>query len=237
MKVEICIDADGDIRHDVRAAVDGGASSIELCGSMFVQGLTPTFDQIRRAAECIKSAQLVVMLRDRSDTFAADEDETRRWIDLIPKLGECGATGISFGLLDRLGNVDRPNCVRIVDAARSVGLATTFHRAFDAAQDTDHALKKIIEIGCDRVLTSGTPWGAGLGAFEGLERIRRTVSLSNNRIETVVAGGISKETVNPIRAAVAGLDGRVSVHAYSNVLVDGRVSTDAVARLVQAASL
>lgn len=37
----------------------------------------------------------------------------------------------------------------------SHGLSVTFHRAFDVCRNPDEALEQIIELGCERILTSG----------------------------------------------------------------------------------
>jgi copper homeostasis protein len=62
----------------------------------------------------------------------------------------------------------------------------TFHRAFDACVDLAAALLCLIDLGVDRVLTSG---GART-APEGAERIDRLVRQAERRIEIVAGGGI-----------------------------------------------
>ena len=44
---------------------------------------------------------------------------------------------------------------RLHDHAAALGLSTTLHRAFDLAPDLDAALESAIDLGFDRVLTSG----------------------------------------------------------------------------------
>jgi len=55
LTVEVCIESDGDLDADVRAAYNGGATTIELCRSMEHEGLTPTPDQIATARKAFSN--------------------------------------------------------------------------------------------------------------------------------------------------------------------------------------
>ena len=64
-----------------------------------------------------------------------------------------GANGIVIGLLTAAGEIDVGRTRELVALARP--LSVTFHRAFDVAAEPFRALETLIELGVDRVLTSG----------------------------------------------------------------------------------
>jgi copper homeostasis protein len=107
-------------------------------------------------------------------------------------------------------------------------LEVTFHRAFDAATNLEHALEDVIATGCRRLLTSG---GAE-NVFTGAERLRRLGVQAAERIEIAVGGGLRLETA----AEVARITGASQFHGsvrqlesppeiVSKNLVTGRMVT------------
>ncbi len=176
MDIEICISSDGNVESEVGAAYCGGAARIELCSSMAEDGLTPTPGQISRAREAFPDTPgLMVMIRPRPGNFHYSTEEQDQMTTQIVRTAEVGADGVVFGALSENSNIDMravENCVRL---SRSLGLKTTFHRAFDAAPQTDRSLDILIDIGVDRVLTSGIAWGQTGSALEGLDRLIRSI--------------------------------------------------------------
>ena len=79
----------------------------------------------------------------------------------------------------------------MLDLAKSLGLGVTFHRAFDFVTDMDIALSQIIDMGFDRILTSG----GEKTALKGLENIKHLAKLNNNRIEIMAGSGINPANV------------------------------------------
>ena len=77
----------------------------------------------------------------------------------------------------------------LIAAARP--LPVTFHRAFDACVDLPAALEQLIQLGVERVLTSG---GAPT-APEGAARISGLVIQAERRIEILPGGGIDASNV------------------------------------------
>ena len=88
ISVEICIEAsDREAVGDaVGAAYEGGASTVELCASMDVDGLTPSQELVKAARLAFRDRPgLMVMIRPRGGDFAYSDDELqnmRRHIDL-----------------------------------------------------------------------------------------------------------------------------------------------------------
>ena len=109
----------------------------------------------------------------------------------------------------------------------------TCHRAFDATPDPDEALDTLIDLGVDRVLTSGVPWRQPGSAVDGLPRLLRTIERAAGRIEVVIGGG-----VNPRNAAILATalpaTARASLHAYSGAQQNGVTTEAAVRALIDA---
>lgn len=111
---------------------------------------------------------------------------------MLEQIGQAkgaGADGIVTGALTAELDVDQLCTTELIEAARP--LPVTFHRAFDACPDFAAALERLIDLGVDRVLTSG---GART-APEGAERIGRLVMQSKGRIEILAGGGIDGDNV------------------------------------------
>jgi copper homeostasis protein len=80
----------------------------------------------------------------------------------------------------------------IADEARP--LSVTFHTAFDQSRNLHESLETLIEIGLDRVLTSG---GAST-AREGAAALADLVRLANGRIAVMAGGGLQLEDLGPL---------------------------------------
>jgi copper homeostasis protein len=73
----------------------------------------------------------------------------------------------------------------------------TFHRAFDVASDPFRALEALIELGVDRVLTSGQE----PSVLEGLPLIVELMKRAGDRIIIMPGGGITARNVERIVTA------------------------------------
>ena len=75
-------------------------------------------------------------------------------------------------------------------------MEVTFHRAFDMCNNQILALQQLIEIGVDRVLSSG---GANK-AENGLEMLANLVRFANNRIIIMPASGVNESNIAVLKA-------------------------------------
>jgi copper homeostasis protein len=125
---------------------------------------------------------------------------------------QVGTDGVVIGLLHPDGTVDAVRTRALIELARP--LSVTFHRAFDVSRDPFAALETLIELGADRVLTTGQE----ASPLEGLELIAELVRRAGDRI-IIMPGGVSERTVGRI---VAGCGAR-EVHGYLPVTVEGRM--------------
>ncbi len=238
--VEICIEASdaAAVERSVRAAYEGGAATIELCADMHLDGLTPERACLAAARRAFRQRPgLMAMIRPRAGDFCYSPAELTQMLEQIDAAAEAGADGVVFGVLQAVDQrIDLAACRRLLDAARRHGLKTTMHRAFDATPDPDATLDALIDLGFDRVLTSGVPWGQRGTALDGAERLAQTIHRAQGRIEVVLAGGINPANVRPLLAQLPLHAGRVAVHAYSGAQIAGRTTVEAINALVQSAN-
>ena len=237
IKVEICIACDEleAMEADVDAAFEGGAATVELCSRMDVGGLTPEIDFIRTARAAFPQDGVMVMIRPRAGGFTYSLDEILTMQRQIHLAADAGADGVVMGSLDVDGQLAQAPLAELVALARSLGLQASIHRAFDDASDPFEALETAIELGCDRILTAGTPYQADLPAVEGIAQLHDLILRAEDRIEIVIGGGVNAENVGLILRD-APPAGKLAVHAFSGVRVGATVDVERVRALRKAAN-
>lgn len=152
--IEICV---SDI-ESVIAALEGGATSLELCCDRPQGGVTPSLALIEESVRLAKnSSHLVtinVLIRPRPGGFIYTDAEFELIIKDCLAAKEAGAHGVVVGFLLANGQIDFTR-LRILRAI-TPDMILTFHRAFDVSRgDPIDDLMMLVEIGCDRLLTSG----------------------------------------------------------------------------------
>lgn len=196
--LEICC---GD-PESVRAAVAGGAQRIELCAALESGGVTPTVGAIRHAAKS-GIPKLHVLVRPRPGDFCYSEEEVDVMCADIIAARESGADGIAIGALTPTGEIDVEACRKFADAAS--GMSLTFHRAFDLCRDPFLALETLVELGFDRILTSGQAPSAMMGK----EMLRRLKDAAGGRIIILGAAGVNSGNARELVEST----GLIEIHA------------------------
>lgn len=229
--LEICINA-AHVKQAAKAASYGNADRIELCSQMDVGGLTPSTEAIKLARQAFPKPGLMVMIRPRAGDFVYSLREQRQMFANIHDAKAAGADGVVLGALkDDAIDVDLTK--NLVQEAQSLGLSVTFHRAFDAVSNRTRALEHLIEIGVDRVLSSGTAWGSGVPAHRGLTVLEALCNQAAGRLELVVGGGVTLATLPTILSALTHCP-RIAIHVYTAAQAHGLTSVPAVTKLQQA---
>ncbi len=134
------------------AAQEGGAQRVELCAGIPEGGTTPSYGEIAIAREML-GIKLHVIIRPRGGDFLYSPIEVRSMLKDIKMARTLGVDGVVFGCLTPKGDIDMPLMYDLMDAAK--GMSVTFHRAFDVCRNPSKALEQIIDLGCNRILTSG----------------------------------------------------------------------------------
>ncbi|MFI5161817.1 MAG: copper homeostasis protein CutC [Sphingobacteriales bacterium] len=172
------------------AAQDGGAFRVELCDNLHEGGTTPSYGQIAMARKLLQ-IKLYVLIRPRPGDFLYSDMEFEIMKADIRHCIEVGCDGIVIGILKADSTVDKPRCAELVKMAISKGLGVTFHRAIDMCADMPQALEDIIEIGCERILTSG----GKSSAIEGSNVIAHLIEKAAGRIIIMPGAGVNENTV------------------------------------------
>jgi copper homeostasis protein len=132
------------------------------------------------------------MVRPRGGDFIFDNDEFAIMQADIETAKAEGADGVVIGLLTAEGEIDTERTGRLLSLARP--LSVTFHRAFDMTRDPLQALDKLVDLGVDRVLTSGLE----ATALEGLPLLTKLFDLASGRIVVMPGGGITSRNVGRV---------------------------------------
>src|SRR2546423_7260414 len=146
--------------NTTRSAVEGGADRIELCASLVEGGTTPTYGMIKNCRE-IFTVQLFPIIRPRSGDFLYSDEEFDIMVEDVKMCKDLDCDGIVLGFLNPDGTIDRRRTEKLIDLAYP--MEVTFHRAFDRCRDPFGAMEQLIELGCQRILTSGQQPTAPLG--------------------------------------------------------------------------
>jgi len=194
MKIEFCIDSvDGAI-----AAMKYGADRVELCSSLSVGGLTPSFGLIKQCAQ--QGVEVHVMIRHIVGGFNYSKEDVLIMLHDIKMVKDAGGSGVVFGCLTPQNELDFESNIDLIEAARNLELEVTFHRAFDFVKNPQEALTSLINFGVDRILTSGQH----NKAINGIENIKALVKQANDEIEIMAGSGVNSS--NAVELSETGVD-------------------------------
>lgn len=163
-------------------AQNGGADRIELIENLNDGGCTPSAGLIKMSTKL--SIPVYVMIRPRGGDFIYSEEEIQIMESDIDICQSAGVKGIVFGCLTKEGLVDTTLCERLL---KRWGGPATFHRAIDECQDIFKACETVIELGFERILSSG---GAAT-AMAGIETITQVQQQFGKQISIMPGSGIT----------------------------------------------
>jgi copper homeostasis protein len=192
------------------AAQAGGAGRVELCDNLMEGGTTPSLGMIRAVRQRLH-IPVNVIIRPRGGDFCYTDLEFEVICADIAIAKETGIHGIVIGILTPAGKVDRERIAQLIALARP--LSVTFHKAFDMTANPYEALEDLIDLGVDRVLTSGQE----ATVIEGMDLITGLFKRAGERITIMPGGGITSRNINK----VLELTGARELHAGGMVTTDG----------------
>ena len=180
MIIEVCAES---YEYAVKAE-KAGADRIELCKDLHLDGLTPDYESAKRTIDTL-NIPVFILIRPREGDFIYSDKEFELMKRDIIKFKEMGCKGIVSGVLNSDYSIDIKRTKELVELSKP--LEFTFHRAFDVVSDPLNEIEKLIELGVDRVLTSGQKEKA----MDGLALIEQLNNISNNRLIIMPGSGIS----------------------------------------------
>jgi len=179
--IEVCVDS----LDAALMAVDSGADRIELSERLSVGGVSPSA-QIIQSVRAAISIPLVVLIRCRDGDFYYDASQKAQMLSESCQAVELGADAIAIGGLRSDNSLD----FDFLHSLTSLQLDCEWvmHRAFDSVSNPRQELDLLVQLGFDRILTSGGP----VSAIEGVAALKDLVDWSRGRIEILPAGGIGR---------------------------------------------
>lgn len=199
--IEICLDS----VQSIIAAEEGGASRVEFCSDLFEGGLTPTLGSFLVAKEKT-SIPINVMIRPRGGDFCYSDVEFETMLADARLFREAGANALVFGILTPEGEIDKERSRAFLEVARP--LPVTFHRAFDMTRDPYKAIEDLIELGVDRILTSGLE----ASVPEGLDLLADLIKRYGDKIVIMPGAGINERNIERIHQTLQAKEYHMYLH-------------------------
>ncbi len=189
-ELEVCVDR----VDDAVRAVEAGATRIEFNQALALDGLTPDLEECRWLVHNI-SAPIVAMLRPHAEGFHYTALEQACLLRTCYQLMECGVAGIAFGAVDNEEELDWSLLEQI--RKRSPGRELVLHRVVDTLPSRLELLPRLIDLGVDRVLTSG----GATRAIDGIQELDAMQKAAGEQLDILVGAGVDCEIVKDFVAS------------------------------------
>lgn len=180
--VEICCGS----YYDAIQAYKGGATRIELNSGLHLGGLTPSLGSLKLTKKNT-DLKVICMVRTRGAGFHYLNEDFETMLEDCRTLMQNGADGIAFGCLDETGNIDVEQTKQMIEIIKEYHGEVVFHRAFDCVSDPYESIETLIDLGVDRVLTSGLK----AKAMDGKELIKELQEKYGNQIQILAGSGMN----------------------------------------------
>ncbi|GHB42379.1 copper homeostasis protein CutC [Pseudovibrio japonicus] len=189
MKLEVCVDTIAGLN----AAVAGGADRIELCSCLAMGGLTPSVGLMKLATKA--PIPVYAMIRPRVGDFIFSSQEVDLMKHEIDAVHNAKLAGVVLGANLQTGGLDTNLLKTLIEHAEGLGM--TLHRAIDLAPDLIEATHAAVELGFERILSSG-------GAFKAIDGIENLVAMHKaaaGRLSVMPGSGVNVQTAPQILQA------------------------------------
>jgi copper homeostasis protein len=181
-------------------ASQNGADRIELFENLTEGGVTPSLGMIQKSLTL--NIPVYVMIRPRGGNFVYSDAEFQIMKSDVQACKTLGVKGIVFGILNSENQVDEERCRELLQLWHG---RATFHRAFDETPNAFQAAQTIIDLGFERILTSGQKPNVMLG----LDLISDLISQFGNQITIMPGCGVTAENAT----AIIQKTGATEIHA------------------------
>ena len=188
--IEICCGS----YEDALNAYYGGAKRIELNSALYLGGLTPSVASLKLIKETT-DLKVICMVRPRGGGFCYSDSEFKQLLGEAKDLLENGADGLAFGFLRENREIDLEKTKILISLIKDYKKEAVFHRAYDCVTNPYTSIELLIDLGVDRLLTSGLQEKA----FDGKELIRELQEKYGSSIELLVGSGINASNARAIK--------------------------------------
>ncbi|GLR70413.1 copper homeostasis protein CutC [Agaribacter marinus] len=244
--IEVCLDTTNarQFIENLSVAIDCGVKRFELCTNMHKDGLTPDMSTVESACNLIarqysfssaNAPEIGVMIRLHNNNFTVTNKQLITMGTQLQNASDAGAQGVVFGVLDKHGTIDIDAMKYLCHEAKVHSLNIGIHRAFDVLKNSPERVTSLLELGVQRILSSGSSWLNKQEATMGLANLTDTLSRLPIGAQLVVAGGVNADNAciiesNLIKAARN--THQLWLHAYSGVLSNHKLCPILTRKLV-----
>ena len=204
---------------DTKVASNHKISRIELCEKKDLGGITPRRELIKESLQL--GTPIHPIIRPRGGDFNYSSREFNIMLDNVSFCRDNRCSGIVFGFLNKKNDVDISLCREIIKVSGNMSL--TFHRAFDKTRNPFESMEKIIDLGFDRILTSGQK----SDAVSGLRLINALTEKSNGRISIMPGAGVRSSNIDIL------LDNKKISEFHSSCYINNLFSVEELNRLIK----
>ena len=164
-----------------------GAERVELCDNLTEGGTTPSYGTIKMVVEKLNIPAFVI-IRPRGGDFYYTPEE----IEIMKEDIKICKEWVVIGALNRDNTINYDAIKDMIDLAKPMSI--TFHKAIDELENPVTEVKKLANLGVNRILTSGTKETA----LEGKNILREMIKEAGEDTIIIVAGKVTKDNLNEI---------------------------------------
>lgn len=187
--LEVCIDNIGAINVCEAANID----RIELCSALELGGLTPSYSLMQAASG--SHIRVYCMIRPTTGAFIYSDADIKCMLKDIEMVKSLGLAGVVLGAATSDRQLDLPALKVLCEASQ--GLGKTLHRVIDIVENPYKAIDQAIDLGFERILTSG----GQLNVTDGMDQLAKMQQYAQGRIEIMAGSGVNAQNVGQLLAA------------------------------------
>ncbi len=188
-------------------AEKAGAHRIELCSELSIGGVTPSYGLIEKVVNDL-SIPVFVLIRPRSGIFVYSDSEFEIIKNDIKICKKLGVAGIVSGVLNSDNSVDIERTKELIELSQP--LSFTFHRAFDCIPNPKETLEQLMDLGVDRILTSGKK----SKAIDGIELLKELQEIAGEKLTILAGSGINSKNASQFKEV-----GLREIHASASKII------------------
>ena len=205
--------------ESAKIAANSGANRIEYCHDYSTGGHTPDLDSTKKLIEQV-NIPVFVMLRIGTG-FHFNPQDFEVYKKNIEEFKKIGVHGFVIGFLNEQNEIDEDFNGRLLKLIKP--LPCTFHRAIDQTSNYMKSIEKVIEMGFDRILTSGGPGNAP----NYIPQLAEAQNKFGNKIKILAGGGIRHTNLHDL------LEKTKCAEYHTAAFIDGEINSDEIKKQLE----